>query len=101
MPWQALAQKPKAAASLPAAEVAQRVRSYRQSNEERIIRELTEFLAIPNVASDTVNIQKNATHLVEMLEARGIETHLLPIGGRGPVVFGKLVTPFAKHKVIF
>jgi acetylornithine deacetylase/succinyl-diaminopimelate desuccinylase-like protein len=101
MPWQALAQKPKAAASLPAAEVAQRVRSYRQSNEERIIRELTEFLAIPNVASDTVNIQKNATHLVEMLEARGIETHLLPIGGRGPVVFGKLVTPFAKHTVIF
>jgi len=60
-----------------------------------------EFLAIPNVASDTENIQKNAAHLVEMLEARGIETHLLPISGRGPVVFGKLNAPDAKRTVIF
>src|SRR6202011_1638246 len=67
----------------------------------RIVRELAEFLAIPNVASDTENIQKNAAHLVEMLEARGIETHLLPIAGRGPVVFGKLTAPDAKRTVIF
>ena len=70
-------------------------------NEDRIIRELTEFLAIPNVASDTANIQRNAAHLVEMLEARGIETHLLPIAGRGPVVFGKLNAPDATRTVIF
>src|SRR5713226_4356186 len=75
------------------AKVAQAVREYRMDNEDRIIRELSEFLAIPNVASDTPNIQKNAGHLVEMLEARGIETHLLPISGRGPVVFGKLISP--------
>jgi acetylornithine deacetylase/succinyl-diaminopimelate desuccinylase-like protein len=36
-----------------------------------------------------------------MLEARGIETHLLPISGRGPVVFGKLISPEAKRTVIF
>jgi len=36
-----------------------------------------------------------------MLEARGIETHLLPISGRGPVVFGKLNAPDAKRTVIF
>jgi acetylornithine deacetylase/succinyl-diaminopimelate desuccinylase-like protein len=83
------------------AQVAQEVRDYRMENEDRIIRELSEFLAIPNVASDTPNIQKNAAHLVEMLEARGIETHLLPITGRGPVVFGKLLTPEAKRTVIF
>lgn len=82
-------------------QVAQAVREYRLENEDRIMRELSEFLAIPNVASDTVNIQKNAAHLVEMLEARGIETHLFPIGGRGPVVFGKLITPEAKRTVIF
>src|SRR5258705_3065184 len=70
-------------------------------NEDRIIRELSEFLTIPNIASDTGNIQKNAAHLVGMLEARGIETHLLPISGRGPVVFGKLITPEAKRTVIF
>src|SRR5258708_18805822 len=83
LPAEMLAQK-----STPPAptQVAQEVRDYRMDNEDRIIRELSEFLAIPNVASDTPNIQKNAAHLVEMLEARGIETHLLPITGRGPVV---------------
>src|SRR6202047_89894 len=96
-----LAQKPAARAAIPPAQVAEEVRNYRLNNEDRIIRELMEFLAIPNVASDTENIQKNATHLVEMLEARGIETHLLPISGRGPVVFGKLNAPDAKRTVIF
>src|SRR5437667_2144940 len=65
------------------------------------MRELSEFLAIPNIASDAANIQKNAAHLVELLEARGIETHLLPITGRGPVVYGKLISPEAKRTVIF
>jgi acetylornithine deacetylase/succinyl-diaminopimelate desuccinylase-like protein len=77
------------------------VREYRQGNEDRIMRELREFLAIPNIASDTANIQKNAERLLGMLEARGIETHLLSIEGRGPVVFGKLEVPGAKHTVIF
>jgi len=81
--------------------IVQQVREYRKQNENRIMRELTELLAIPNVASDTENIQKNAEHLVEMLEARGIETHLFSITGRGPVVFGKLEAPDAKRTVIF
>ncbi len=88
-------------APLTPAQVAQEVREYRLDNEDRIVRELAEFLSIPNVASDTPNIQKNAARLVEMLEARGIETHLLPIGGRGPVVFGKLMAPEATRTVIF
>jgi acetylornithine deacetylase/succinyl-diaminopimelate desuccinylase-like protein len=96
--YPALAQKP---APPTPAQVAQEVRDYRMANEDRIVRELSEFLAIPNIASDTPNIQKNAAHLVEMLEARGIETHLLPITGRGPVVFGKLISPEAKRTVIF
>jgi acetylornithine deacetylase/succinyl-diaminopimelate desuccinylase-like protein len=82
-------------------QVVQEIRDYRMDNEDRIIRELSEFLAIPNIASDTPNIQKNAARLVEMLEARGIETHLLPINGRGPVVFGKLISAEAKRTVIF
>src|SRR5215467_15914192 len=86
---------------VPPAQVAVAVRSYRVANEDRIVRELAEFLAIPNVASDTENIQKNAGHLREMLEARGVETHLLPISGRGPVVFGKLNAPEATRTVIF
>jgi len=98
LPYPALAQK--STPPVPA-QVAQEVRDYRMDNEDRIIRELSEFLSIPNIANDTPNIQKNAAHLVEMLEARGIETHLLPISGRGPVVFGKLITPEAKRTVTF
>src|SRR6202041_1193156 len=93
-----LAQKP---ATVAPAQVVQEVRDYRMDHEDRIVRELTEFLSIPNVASDTPNTQKNAEHLREMLEARGIETHLLPITGRGPVVFGKLIAPEATRTVIF
>src|SRR5947199_304851 len=91
----------KKAGSPTPAQAVQAVREYRMENENRIVRELSEFLAIPNIASDTSNIQKNAAHLVEMLEARGIETHLLPIAGRGPVVFGKLISPEARRTVIF
>ena len=93
-----MGQKP---AAIPPAQVVQEVRDYRMDHEDRIVRELAEFLSIPNVASDTPNIQKNAEHLREMLEARGIETHLLPIRGRGPVVFGKLIAPAATRTVIF
>jgi acetylornithine deacetylase/succinyl-diaminopimelate desuccinylase-like protein len=85
----------------PASQVLHEVRSYRQSNQDRIMRELREFLAIPNVASDTANIQKNAERLKELLEARGIETHLLSIENRGPVVFGKLDTLGAARTLIF
>src|SRR6201999_1227495 len=84
-----------------AAQVVARVREYRVSHEGMIVRELAEFLAIPNVASDEANIQRNAARLVEMLKARGVETELLPIAGRGPVVFGKLMTSGAKRTVIF
>jgi len=96
--WPALGQKP---APIAPAQVVQEVRDYRTDHEDRIVRELAEFLAIPNVANDMANIQKNAEHLREMLEARGIETHLLPITGRGPVVFGKLIAPAATRTVIF
>lgn len=96
-----LGQKPPAKEAVATTQVVQEVRRFRLNNEDRIVRELREFLAIPNIASDTENIQKNASHLVEMLEARGIETHLLPVSGRGPVVFGKLTTPEAKRTVIF
>jgi acetylornithine deacetylase/succinyl-diaminopimelate desuccinylase-like protein len=84
-----------------ASQVAQKVREYRVQHEGAIVRELAEFLAIPNVASDEANIQKNAARLVEMMKARGVETELLPIAGRGPVVFGKLTTPGTKRTVIF
>jgi acetylornithine deacetylase/succinyl-diaminopimelate desuccinylase-like protein len=98
LPTVSYAQKP---ARLTPAQIAEEVCDYRMNNEDRIIRELSDFLAIPNIASDTANIQKNAAYLVELLEARGIETHLLTIKDRGPVIFGKLNSPDATHTIIF
>lgn len=98
IPYPALAQKSSERAP---AQVAGEVRAFRMANEGRIVRELTELLAIPNVATDSINIQRNASKLVEMLEVRGIEAHPLPVAGRGPVIFGKLSAPGAKRTLIF
>ncbi len=99
LPYPAQAQK--STPPVPPAQVAQEVHAWRVGNEDRIVRELIEFLTIPDAASDTPNIQRTAARLVELLEARGIETHVFPIAGRGPVVFGKLITPEAARTVIF
>ncbi|HEX9760642.1 MAG TPA: hypothetical protein VGA40_06965, partial [Candidatus Acidoferrales bacterium] len=77
------------------------MREYRQANEHRIIGELVDWLSIPNVATDTPNIQLNAAKLVEMLERRGFRTRLLPIPDRGPVVYAELAVPGAKRTVMF
>ncbi len=85
----------------PPAHVAAQVREYRRTHEQSIIRELSELLEIPNTAIDEPNIQRNASKLVAMLARRGFYTQLLPIAGRGPVVFGSLRAPGAKRTVIF
>src|SRR2546428_364379 len=58
------------------------VRAYRSAHEAQIIGELVDLLSIPNVASDTVNIRRNAAKLIEMMGRRGIEARLLE--GSGP-----------------
>ena len=97
----ASATKAAPAPSTPPARVAAAVRSWRLAHESAIMKQLVAWLSIPNVANDTANIGRNATMLVAMLHARGFETHVLPIPGRGPVVIGSLKTPGAKRTVIF
>jgi hypothetical protein len=62
-------QNPAAKLRVAPAQVVEQVRVYRIGNEDRIVREIAEFLAIYNVTSDTPNIQKNPARLVDMLEA--------------------------------
>ena len=95
------AQYPASADASGAARTASEVRTWRQANETRVMDELRALLAIPNFASDTPNIQRNAAKLVEMLQARGFATQLLPIEGRGPVVFGKLPCPAHRTRLFF
>lgn len=77
------------------------VRAYQQANDVAIVRELAELLAIPNRASDSINIRRNARHIMQMLERRGIRAQLLETPGAPPAVYGDLRTPGAARTVVF
>lgn len=84
-----------------ASEMLQAVRAYRAANSQRVLDELVAFLEIPNVASDSVNIRRNARHLVDLLEARDVDAQLLETAGAPPAVYGELRVPGAAHTVVF
>jgi acetylornithine deacetylase/succinyl-diaminopimelate desuccinylase-like protein len=75
----------------------QAARRYRQSHEFEIIEEFRELLAIPNVASDTSNIRRNAELIKRMIEKRGLSARLLEHEGAPPVVFAELRNPGAQQ----
>ena len=95
-PWDAMAQTARAADQVRSA-----VRAYQQAHDHEIIAQLAEFLAIPNLARDSVNIRRNAAHIVAMLERRGVRARLLETPGAPPAVFGELQTPGATRTVMF
>jgi acetylornithine deacetylase/succinyl-diaminopimelate desuccinylase-like protein len=70
-------------------------RAYRQAHAPAILREYAELLALPNVASDTENIARNARYLEEHLTALGVRTELLHLPGASPIVYGRLDVPGA------
>ena len=76
------------------------VRDYRASHEAEIVTQLVDFLALPNVAADIPDMQRNARALVEMMEARGLEARLLETAGP-PYVFGELPVQGATRTVLF
>ncbi|HUR83512.1 MAG TPA: M20/M25/M40 family metallo-hydrolase [Thermoanaerobaculia bacterium] len=78
----------------------QQVRAWRVAHEQAILDELRAFLAIPNIASDTPNIERNASALAEMLRRRGVEPKLLRVEGAPPVVFGEIRTKDAKETLV-
>ena len=77
------------------------IRAYQQAHDVDVVRDLADFLSIPNLASDSVNIRRNATYIVAMLERRGIRARLLESPGSPPAVFGELRTPGATRTVVF
>jgi acetylornithine deacetylase/succinyl-diaminopimelate desuccinylase-like protein len=78
------------------------VRSYTNAHDAAITRELSDFVAIPNLAGDAANIQRNVDHLISLMRARGIATRTLqsPSGGP-PAVYGELQSPVATRTVVF
>lgn len=88
------------AAQAPDTSLRARIAAWRAPREAAIVREYTELLAIPNLAPDSVNIRRNATLLLRMLEARGVTARLLEAPGSPPAVYGELPTPGATRTVM-
>jgi acetylornithine deacetylase/succinyl-diaminopimelate desuccinylase-like protein len=65
------------------------IRAFREAHEVEIVSEFVDLLAIPNVASDTPNIRRNAERLLVLMRKRGIQSRLLE-GNGPPSVFGEL-----------
>jgi acetylornithine deacetylase/succinyl-diaminopimelate desuccinylase-like protein len=76
-------------------------RNWREAHERAILHEFTDLLSIPNLASDTVNIHRNADAVAAILSKRGVSTKLLEIPGAPPVVFGEIRTPGAQRTIVF
>jgi acetylornithine deacetylase/succinyl-diaminopimelate desuccinylase-like protein len=79
----------------------ERVESWTAAHQVEIVKDLADLLAIPNLASDQPNIERNASRILAILNRRGIRGELLRVEGAPPVVFGERDTPGAKRTVVF
>jgi hypothetical protein len=70
-------------------------RRYRDAHGPAILGLAAELFSIPNVASDSVGIWRNATYIRDRLAERGAESRLLTLPGANPIVFGEIRVPGA------
>lgn len=66
-----------------------RLKGYVQDNRERLIDELTAFLAQPSVSTTGLGIEETVVFLKEHLEKLGFEARILTLPGANPAVFGQ------------
>ena len=89
------------AQSMSGARARAAARDYREKNEGAIVTEYAELLSIPNLASDSVNIWRNADHLIRMLERRGFRNaQKLTVPGGPPSVYAELAAPGASRTLV-
>jgi acetylornithine deacetylase/succinyl-diaminopimelate desuccinylase-like protein len=91
-----------AASTAPDAEsVRAAVSRHLDGRRPAILRELADLLALPNVASNRGDIDRNAALLVEMMRRHGIEADLLTVPDAPPAVFAEVRTAGAERTVVF
>ena len=76
-------------------------RQWRQQHERAIVDEFLTLLAIPNVSSDRVNIERNAEAIRDALARRNVDARLVSVPGGSPIVFGEIRTPDATRTIGF
>src|SRR4051812_26155028 len=82
--------------------VAKQASKWRAQHEREILQEFSALLAIPDLASDTPNIRRNAAAIEAMLKKRGLRTQLLTLGDVvPPLVVGDIAVPGAKRTIAF
>jgi acetylornithine deacetylase/succinyl-diaminopimelate desuccinylase-like protein len=86
---------------IPSNPAALSARQWRRQHERAIVDEFVTLLAIPNIAADRANIQRNAEAITKMMEKRGVASKLVTAPGANPVVFGEIKTPGATRTVVF
>ena len=74
-----------------------------QDNQHRWLNEYAEFLSIPNVLGDSINMLRNANRISEMLSKLGIKNELLYSGKykSAPSAFGEIKVPGATTTIAF
>jgi acetylornithine deacetylase/succinyl-diaminopimelate desuccinylase-like protein len=77
------------------------IQGWRAKHEREIIEEFAELLAIPNLASDAQNIQRNTDAIRAMCEKRGLATRILTLPGAPPIVVADFTVPNAKRTIAF
>jgi acetylornithine deacetylase/succinyl-diaminopimelate desuccinylase-like protein len=85
-------------AANPAADAA---REWRRSNERAILAEFVELLSLPNLASDSTGIRRNADAILQLLQRRGVKTRLLEVPNAPPAVYGEILKPGAAQTILF
>src|SRR5579871_373293 len=74
--------------------------TWRLAHSSAILEQFTEFLSIPNVATDKANIARNADWIAGQLKSHGVNVRLLESPGAPPVVYGELSTPGARQTLV-
>jgi len=78
-----------------------KVREWRTQHEKAILEELYGFVAIPNVATDVPNIERNAEALTRMFEKRRFAPEILPTAGTSPLVVAERRRPNVRRTLTF
>ena len=76
-------------------------RDWREKHEREILAEFADLLAIPNLANDAPNIQRNANAIRAMCGKRGLTTQLLTHEDAPPIVVADLPAPGSKRTIAF
>ena len=75
------------------------VDAYRQDREADILGDFVDLLSIPNVATSLPDMERNADHIIGLLEPRGFKTQRLSAGG-ATYIYAELNTPGATETIL-